>query len=168
MGHLAQRSSRVPQDRIGDELVCERQICAGGARLVHICQSRSDESESDQERGRMHLTVFPREKPLMCSSSLALKAEREFSKVALWPRRLRPGCGVIVADPLALLRLSLPNAGWRPVPRAWRSAASSLARVPFLLARGASLTHRLSMASLSFGATALTAEGRGLGIDAKE
>lgn len=59
--------------------------------------------------------------------------EREFSKDAHWPRSLGPECGATVADPLTLLQLSLPNAGWRPVPRAWRSAASSLARVPFLV-----------------------------------
>lgn len=64
--------------------------------------------------------------------------EREFLHVALWPRKLGPGCGVFVADPRALLRLSLPYAGWRPAPRAWRSAVSSLARVPFSLARRAS------------------------------
>ena len=46
---------------------------------------------------------------------------------------LGPGGGALLADPLALLRLSLPNAGWRPIPRAWRSAASSLARVPFFV-----------------------------------
>ena len=65
------------------------------------------------------------------SNTLDMNVEREFLVVAHWPRRLGPGCGVLVADPLALLRLSLPNAGWRPVPRAWRSASSSLARVPF-------------------------------------
>jgi hypothetical protein len=52
------------------------------------------------------------------SETRPIHAEREFLKVALWPRRLGPGCGVLVANPLALLRLSLLNAGWRPVPRA--------------------------------------------------
>ena len=42
----------------------------------------------------------------------------------------RPGCGASLADPLAHLRLSWPSARWRPGPRAGRSSASSLARVP--------------------------------------
>ena len=69
--------------------------------------------------------------PIRTSSGRQRRIEREFLAVAHWPRMLGPGCGVLVADPLALLRLSLPNAGWRPDPRAWRSAASSLARVSF-------------------------------------
>jgi len=77
------------------------------------------------------------------SETRPIHAEREFLKDAHWPRMLGPGCGVLFADPQALLRLSLPNAGWRPVPRARRFASSSLARVPFLLARGASRTHRI-------------------------
>ena len=95
--------------------------------LVDFCRCRTQRPTAAYRKSR----------PKTCrsgqSATADIEKEREFPEDALWPRRLGPGCSVLVADPLALLRLSLSNAGWRPVPRAWRSAASSLARVPFLV-----------------------------------
>ena len=102
------------------------------------------------------------------SDTSDVNAEREFPVDAHWPRRLGPGCGVLVADPLALLRLSLPNAGWRPVPRAWRSAASSLARVPTFAGSRCEHDAPLFRSVLTVGRCRQTTEGRGLGNGAEK